>query len=135
MTVHLLSTPRVLTKLRTELKAALPDVSAPLSIRDIEQLPYLSAVITEGLRLALGTSQRQTRISPNEVMTYSDGEKQWPIPIGVSIALPFPIPIHGLSDQRFRHPSAWPRPSSIITRTSLQIPWSFALSALSKTHN
>ena len=85
MTVHLLSTPRVLGKLRTELKTALPDVSAPVSIREIEQLPYLSAVITEGLRLAMGTSQRQTRISPNEVMTFNDGQKQWQIPPGVSV--------------------------------------------------
>ena len=88
MTVHLLTTPRVLTKLRDELKVALPDVSAPLSIRNIEQLPYLSAVITEGLRLAMGTSQRQTRISPNEVMTFNDGKKQWNIPPGVSIQFP-----------------------------------------------
>lgn len=88
MTVHLLSTPRVLAKLRTELQAALPDVSAPLSIRDIEQLPYLSAVITEGLRLAMGTSQRQTRISPTDVMTFNDGKKQWHIPPGVSRTTP-----------------------------------------------
>lgn len=84
MTVHLLSTPRVLAKLRAELTAVLPEVSTPMSIRDIEQLPYLSAVITEGLRLAMGTSQRQTRISPNDVMTFSDGKKQWHIPPGVS---------------------------------------------------
>ena len=83
MTVHLLSNPPVLAKLRAELTAALPDVSAPLVIKDIEQLPYLSAVITEGLRLAIGTSQRQTRISPNEVMTFNDGKKKWHIPPGV----------------------------------------------------
>lgn len=110
MTVHLLSTPRVLSKLRTELNAALPDVSAPLSIRDIEQLPYLSAVITEGLRLALGTSQRQTRISPNDVMTFKDGKKQWHIPPGVSITPPSPYPIYARSNQRSSRPSAWPRP-------------------------
>ena len=86
MTVHLLSTPRVLAKLRTELKAAIPDVSTPLSIENIEQLPYLSAVVTEGLRLAMGTSQRQTRISPNEVMVFNDGKKEWQIPPGVRIS-------------------------------------------------
>ena len=96
MTVHLLSTPRVLAKLRAELNVALPDVSAPLSRRDIEQLPYLSAVITEGLRLAMGTSQRQTRISPTEVMVFNDGKKQWHIPPGVSINPPLSIRIRAL---------------------------------------
>jgi cytochrome P450 len=95
MTVHLLSTPRVLSKLRTELTAALPDVTTTLSIKDTEQLPYLSAVITEGLRLAMGTSQRQTRIS-HEVMTYNDGKKQWHIPPGVSITPPEPNPDLGI---------------------------------------
>lgn len=85
MTVHLLSTPRVLAKLRAELRVAIPDVSAPLPIKDIEQLPYLNAVITEGLRLAMGNSRCQTRISPSEVMTFNDGKKQWHIPAGVSI--------------------------------------------------
>ena len=84
MTVHILENPRVLAKLRTELNAALPNPNEPLSIKDTEQLPYLSAVITEGMRLAMGTSQRQTRINPNEVMTFNDGNKQWFIPPGVS---------------------------------------------------
>ena len=91
MTVHLLSNPLVLAKLRAELTVALPDVDAPLSIKDIEQLPYLSAVITEGLRLALGTSQRQTRISPNDIMTFNDGKKKWLIPPGVRLSLGSPM--------------------------------------------
>ena len=84
MTVHLLTNPKVVKKLRAELNSALPDVSAPLSINKIEQLPYLTAVILEGFRLALGTSQRQTRIA-REVMTYNDGKRKWHIPAGVSI--------------------------------------------------
>ena len=98
MTVHLLTTPRVLGKLRAELTAALPDIATPPKIKDIEQLPYLSAVITEGLRLAIGTSQRQTRISPNEVMTYSDIEKQWHIPPGVCSTRSLPLPLRARSD-------------------------------------
>ena len=87
MTVHLLSNPRVLAKLRTELNTAIPNVSEPLSIKDSEQLPYLSAVVTEGLRIAMGTSQRQTRINPTDVMTFNDGKKEWHIPPGVSFHL------------------------------------------------
>ena len=110
MIVHLLSSPRVVGKLRAELKAAIPDVSRPISIREIEQLPYLSAVITEGLRLAMGTSQRQTRISPHEVMTFNDGKKQWHIPPGVSNDLPLPMPTFIQSNQISRYPSAWLHP-------------------------
>ena len=84
MIVYLLSTPRVLGRLRAELKEAIPDPAKPASIRDIEQLPYLDAVVTEGLRLAMGTSRRQTRISPSNVMVFHDGEKTWHIPPGVS---------------------------------------------------
>lgn len=69
--------------MRAELYTALPDLSAPLSINKIEQLPYLTAVILEGLRLALGTSQRQTRIA-HKVMIFNHGKKQWRIPPGVS---------------------------------------------------
>lgn len=83
MTFYLLSTPRVLSKLRAELKEALPDASSSPSIRSMEQLPYLSAVILEGLRISMGTSNRQTRISPDEVMVYNNGKKQWRIPAGV----------------------------------------------------
>ncbi|KAI4161885.1 MAG: hypothetical protein LQ342_004451 [Letrouitia transgressa] len=84
MSVYLLSTPRVLSRLRAELKRAIPDPAQPPSIRDIEQLPYLEVVVTEGLRLTMGTSRRQTRISPSDVMTFRDGDKTWHIPPGVS---------------------------------------------------
>ena len=114
MTVHILLNPSILAKLRNELKAARPDVSAPLSMKDTEQLPYLSAVVAEGLRLAVGTSQRQTRINPNDVMVFNDGKKSWKIPPGVITIPPlFPIPhLHGLTDtpDTRRHVRA-PRPS------------------------
>ncbi|KAL9041934.1 MAG: hypothetical protein Q9214_003940, partial [Letrouitia sp. 1 TL-2023] len=84
MSVYLLSTPRVLAQLRAELKRAIPNPAQPQSIRDIEQLPYLDAVVTEGLRLTMGTSRRQTRISPYEIMTFCDEDKVWHIPAGVS---------------------------------------------------
>ena len=132
MTVHLLTTPRVLGKLRAELTAALPDVSTPPRIKDIEQLPYLSAVITEGLRLAIGTSQRQTRISPSEIMTYSDGdsEKQWHIPPGVRQAPPLRAYV---TNRRSRPLWECQRHSFISTQTSSPTPWSSVRSALSRT--
>ena len=75
--------PPILEKLKNELEQALPDVDAPLSIKQLEQLPYLTAVILEGLRLSMGTSNRQERVCPDEVLVYGHGDKQWHIPRGV----------------------------------------------------
>lgn len=90
MTVHLLSKPPILRHVHQEPIAAIPETLNQPSIREIEQLPYLSAVITEGLRLA--TSQRQTRIGPHEVMTFKESAsgKVWHIPPGASQP---PIPL------------------------------------------
>jgi len=89
LTFHLLSKPEKLAKLKAELKEAIPDPSVPLSLKAIEQLPYLSALITEGLRLSMGTSNRQERVAPDEVLVFNDGKKQWLIPQGVR---PSPAP-------------------------------------------
>ncbi|KAM0802677.1 oxoglutarate/iron-dependent oxygenase [Usnea florida] len=117
MTVHILENPRVVAKLRAELKAALPDPNEPLSIKDTEQLPYLSAVITEGMRLAMGTSQRQTRINPNEVWTYNDGNKQWSIPPGTPVGMSAPL-IH-LNPDIFDNPMEF-RPERFIENPLLK---------------
>ncbi len=85
MSVHLLSSPRVLRNLRKELEEAIPDSDQPPPLKTIEQLPYLGAVILEAFRLAMGTSQRQTRINPDGVMIYNDDGKEWRIPSGVSL--------------------------------------------------
>lgn len=51
LTFHLLPNRAVFSKLRTELGLALPNVKAYPSLKDMEQLPYLSAVISEDLRI------------------------------------------------------------------------------------
>ncbi|TGO21288.1 hypothetical protein BPAE_0228g00020 [Botrytis paeoniae] len=56
---HLISNPPILAKLRKELKS-LPD---NVTWTQLEQLPYLSAVIEEGNRLAFGVTARAARIS------------------------------------------------------------------------
>jgi cytochrome P450 len=84
ITFYLLDNPTVLQKLKAELSEAIPDPDAPLSITRMEQLPYLGAVITEGLRLGMGTSNRQMRVCPDETIVFKDGKKQWHIPPGAS---------------------------------------------------
>ena len=46
-TCHILDNPHVLKQLKDELIKAMPDPSKPLSIAELEQLPYLDAVIKE----------------------------------------------------------------------------------------
>jgi cytochrome P450 len=83
MVVYLLSRPSVLSKLKDELEQSLLNSSTIPSLKDIEPLPYLSAVISETLRFSIGVSNRQTRISPDEIMVYHDGKREWKIPPGV----------------------------------------------------
>ncbi|KAI9041023.1 putative Cytochrome P450 [Aspergillus affinis] len=63
---HLLANPTLLQKLRDELSGV--PISAPWS--QLEQLPYLSAVIEEGNRLSFGVTARTARIA-DEPLTYT----------------------------------------------------------------
>lgn len=88
---HLLANPEILKKLRAEL-ALIP---MPASWIQLEQLPYLSAVIEEGNRLSFGVTARTARIS-REQLTYSPSShvttsptarKSHPIPPGTPISI------------------------------------------------
>jgi len=68
---HVLSQPNTLLKLRNELRVAIPDPENLPSLTSLEQLPYLSATINEGLRLSYGVSARLQRISPNQPLKLS----------------------------------------------------------------
>ncbi|KAJ5174167.1 Cytochrome P450 [Penicillium canariense] len=61
---HVLANPETYRKLRDELHTAIPDPSQILTWAELQQLPYLSAWIEEGLRIGFGTVQRSPRISP-----------------------------------------------------------------------
>ncbi|KAF2144118.1 uncharacterized protein K452DRAFT_267281 [Aplosporella prunicola CBS 121167] len=63
---HLLANPEQLAHLRAEL--ASPSTPSNPSWTDLEQLPYLSAVVAEGLRLSYGVSHRLPRISPDTAL-------------------------------------------------------------------
>ena len=45
---YTLNNPQVLARLQEELTAAIPKISHPPSLRDLQKLPYLSACIEEG---------------------------------------------------------------------------------------
>lgn len=76
---HLLKDQAKLQRLTKELEGANATTST-----ELEQLPYLSAVIQEGLRLSYGVSHRLPRIAPDETIFFVAGDKTWRIPPGAS---------------------------------------------------
>ncbi|KAL4746505.1 hypothetical protein BDW72DRAFT_210385 [Aspergillus terricola var. indicus] len=87
-TFYLLSQPDTLNRLRSELQDA---DALNLSWVALERLPYLTAVIHEGLRLSYGVSQRLARIAPAETLLYR-GEHhgrriEYSIPAGTPMSM------------------------------------------------
>lgn len=76
---HLLASPSIMAKLRAELRT----VPETASWTELEQLPYLSAVIAEGNRLSFGVTARVCRIAPDEALQY----KQHTIPPGTPVSM------------------------------------------------
>lgn len=83
---YVYSNPRTLTKLRAELDILKNDTSKDLvDIKAValEQLPYLTAVLSEGLRLSPGSASRLARVAPDRSIYY-DG---WEIPAGTPVGM------------------------------------------------
>ncbi|PMD50091.1 cytochrome P450 [Hyaloscypha bicolor E] len=82
-TYHLLANPSILFTLKEELKVAIPDPSSPPSWRELEQLPYLRAVISETLRIGAVATIRIATQAPSTPTNYKD----WIIPAGTPVAM------------------------------------------------
>ncbi|KAL4936174.1 hypothetical protein BDV06DRAFT_233669 [Aspergillus oleicola] len=72
----------LLHKLRDELKQVLPTVMSTCTWPELEKLPYLSAVISEALRLATPVVGRLPRVAPDETLIY----KEYTIPPGTPMS-------------------------------------------------
>ena len=84
----MLSNPQILTRLKTDLKAAIPDAKVDPPLLVLEQIPYLVAVVQEALRLSYGVSSRIERISPDKALIYTEPSgKTWSIPAGTPLAM------------------------------------------------
>ncbi|KAL1962675.1 hypothetical protein VTN77DRAFT_9309 [Rasamsonia byssochlamydoides] len=79
ITFYLLREKRILSKLREELRSLPSD--RELLLPYLEQLPYLTAVINEGLRLNVGVMSRLPRIA-HEPIHY----REWEIPPGTPVS-------------------------------------------------
>jgi cytochrome P450 len=78
---HIYHDVNVLRRLRTELRQVSYESRTKFSL--LEQLPYLTAVLMEGLRLSPGIASRMARIAPDRDLVY----KEWVIPKGTPVGM------------------------------------------------
>ncbi|EGX94785.1 cytochrome P450, putative [Cordyceps militaris CM01] len=91
---YILNDERVRLRLRKELAAAIPEPCHRIDCTELEKLPYLSAVITEGLRLSYGVSTRLQRINPTAPFYFKPsslaagkGRPEYVIPRGTPVGM------------------------------------------------
>ncbi|KAK5954220.1 hypothetical protein OHC33_004793 [Knufia fluminis] len=81
ITFFLASAPKKLQKLREEIKTIGPEPDGSFVLAKLEQLPYLTACITEGVRMMSGVTTRLPRVA-HEPMKY----REWEIPTGTPVS-------------------------------------------------
>jgi cytochrome P450 len=79
---HVYTDAGILQRLRDEINAAQPSSSEPISLKTIEQLPYLTAVLMEGMRLSPAISTRGARITDKDLIYGT-----WRIPAGTPVGM------------------------------------------------
>ncbi|KAF5531585.1 cytochrome P450 oxidoreductase [Fusarium mexicanum] len=114
ITYFLLSQPETLAKLQDELKQVVDDPCRLPSWTTLEQLPYLGAVINEGLRLSYGVSSRTARVPTGEDLVYRGEFNKKPttlvLPRGYAIGMSAAIAHHDESvfpDSHTFAPERW----------------------------
>ncbi len=83
LTYHLLKNPEILSELRKELDAAIPDPKVISKWQDLEKLEYLNAVVKEALRISAIVTIRIAQTAPDESLTF----RGWTIAPGTPIAM------------------------------------------------
>ena len=116
-TYHLIASPRILTKLKAELKSAITDPDTVVPIEVLENLPYLVAVVKEALRLGDGVATRLQRVSPEKPMLFIDGYGS-----GKEYLIPPQIPV-GMTGFHIHHDeSIFPDAKSFIPERWIENP-------------
>lgn len=83
ITFHVLNDSKIKANLKTELLKAIPNEQTMPQWQALEPLPYLSAIIKEGLRMSYGVVSRMPRVSPTEALRY----KEWVIPSNTPVSM------------------------------------------------
>ncbi|KAJ6092288.1 cytochrome P450 [Penicillium canescens] len=113
MLYYILDNTEILAKLQQELTNAMPDPSQRISWSELEKLPYLSAVICEGLRLSYGVSTRLQRINPLGPMHFrapKTGQKTTGPVDWVHYKIPKGTPVGMTATLIHTHPDLFPNP-------------------------
>ncbi|PVI06026.1 putative P450 monooxygenase, partial [Periconia macrospinosa] len=91
---YVLSHPAIKSRLEAELSGLcsyLPDAPSRPGLKALEHAPYLSAIISEGLRLSFGVSHRLPRIAPDTALEYegtcNGNVYNYVIPPGVPVSM------------------------------------------------
>ncbi|KAL9609720.1 MAG: hypothetical protein Q9167_005528 [Letrouitia subvulpina] len=91
-------TTEILRKLKVELETALPNADDLPTSAQVEALPWLNAVIQEGLRLHPGSAIRLQRVSKNSDLVYSDRRGvDWTVPAGTPVSMT-PTLVHSIPE-------------------------------------
>ena len=99
---HLAVQPKKMERLRAEIRSIMSDPHQPANLQQLEQLPYLTAVIKESLRLSNGVSTRLARVAPDRSIYF----RNWEIPKGTPVGMTSTL-IH-------QNPDIYPQPLEFI---------------------
>jgi len=105
-TYYILANPAIHNRMKEELRPVFQKAGGRPSWTQLEQLPYLQGVISEGLRLSFGVSAHLPRVAPDEVLCYQNWKIPAGTPIGMTSVLLHLDPAIFPSPQTFR-PSRW----------------------------
>lgn len=107
---YLLSQPATLSNLERELAPVIRDPKNLPTWAVLEKLPYLSAVILEGLRLSYGVATRLQRISPDEPLYFRSSVKSEKHESTVDYVIPPGTPVGMTSVLVHHNPDIFPNP-------------------------
>jgi hypothetical protein len=102
ITFHLLRNPEALKRLREEIMSVMPEPETFPPLATIQKLPFMAAVVKEGLRLNNGVGLRLPRIPTQETLEYvarlpgkggKVEQKKYSIPPGTTVMMT-PLLIH-----------------------------------------
>ena len=80
---YILDNPEIHQRLREEILPIMPQRDSRPTWQQLEQLPYLSTVIQEGLRFSPGISVPVGRVAPHQTIQF----KGWTIPAGTTVGM------------------------------------------------
>ncbi|KAL9115055.1 MAG: hypothetical protein Q9187_007356, partial [Circinaria calcarea] len=106
---HLTVQPQKLERLQGEIRSIMRDPHQPANLQQLEQLPYLTSVIMESLRLSNGVSTRLARVAPDRSIYFRD----WEIPKGTPVGMTSTL-IH-------QNPDIFPQPLDFIPERWLDL--------------